>query len=353
MLRDLFPDDDESKRRIRSHRPSHVAHQLINAALWQCAHRGSLTADCVLEYIHSAIDDLRTLVKRRPIRTPVWVGFGAELPAGSRVETPWGTLRPWEERDRLLIESALRGVPPPDRGCVLETQTEVIWPVSSSVRDPGAIHGVGLEDERWKRISLALLLLQDIESPKSTEPWFCCQAQALGPGIVSSSTRQFIKGPTVSHSQLLDLQRWSHAAMHSGLAPIAVARATMMVSRITDHVDALIDGVIVWENLFGTGATQELGYRVSLNMACVLTDDGCERIALQSEIKKLYDIRSRIIHGGYHPSSSEATKLRRRVQELTLSSLQRILATHPQLLGASVDKFMSFLLTPPVRPSSL
>ena len=119
----------------------------------------------------------------------------------------------------------------------------------------------------------------------------------------------------------------------------------MMVSRISDHVDALIDGVIVWENLFAKGDAQELGFRVSVNMACVLTDDTSERVALQSEIKKLYGIRSKIVHGGYHPSPSEAAALRRRVQVLTLQSLQRIVKNHPQLLGADTNSFMSFVIS--------
>ena len=92
LFKNLFPDDDETKHRIRSHRPSSVAHQLINAALWRCAQKGSLTSDCVLEQIRSGLDGVRALVSRHPVKTPVWVGFGADLPADSQVQTPWGIL---------------------------------------------------------------------------------------------------------------------------------------------------------------------------------------------------------------------------------------------------------------------
>ena len=118
-----------------------------------------------------------------------------------------------------------------------------------------------------------------------------------------------------------------------------------MVGRITGHVDALIDGVVVWENLFGTGDAQELGYRVSMNMASVLTDDRAERVAFQDQIKRLYTERSRIVHGRKHPNASEAADLRRQVQSLTLRALRRIVTAHSRLIGADAATFMKFVIS--------
>ena len=345
VLIDLFPDDDESKGRIRSHRPSLVAHQLINAALWRCAHRRSLSADCILEYLHFGIQALRGLAKGRPVEAPVWVGFGVQLPAGTEIVTPYGILRNWAEGDRLLLSSAMSGETYPERGTVLEAHTQVSWGVSSTSPAGAIIYCVGLEDDRWKRLSLALLLLQGPDEARPTQPWFCCQAQALGPGIVSGEVRQFIKGPVVPKGQIADLQQWIDVTAKSNLDSIAVNRAISMVGRITGHVDALIDGVVVWENLFGTGDAQELGYRVSMNMASVLTDDRAERVAFQDQIKRLYTERSRIVHGRKHPNASEAADLRRQVQSLTLRALRRIVTAHSRLIGADAATFMKFVIS--------
>jgi len=343
-LNQMFPEDDEAKRRIRSHRPSSIAEQLINFSIWRCTVGNSPSADCVLAYLRRGVGDLRTLMKRHPVKTPVWVGFGVNLPAGSVVKTPWGILRPWREADRSVAISAPGGSPHQGGGCILETEAEIIWTVLSSELDPGTIQCVGLEDERWKRISLAFLLVQNKALPRLSEPWFCSQAQGLGPGIVSASTRQFAEGPTITDQQLGDLEFWLNIIGNPSLSIIAVDRTTTMVSRVYDHTDALIDGVIVWENLFAKGDNNELSFRVSLNMACVLEDEPSKRIALQLEIKKLYQLRSQIVHGVFHANPWEMAKSRNRVQELTLLSLRRLLQTYPQLIGKQQDSYTRFVI---------
>lgn len=342
-LNTIFPDDDEEKLRIRSHRPSSVAEQLINHALWRSKIDHCLNTESVLAHVKGGVNGLRRLVTGRKIKTPVWVGFGGNLPADTRLATPWGVLRPWRETDRLLVsypgsETASAG------GCVLETETAVHWTVLSSERTPGTIFTVGLEDDRWKRLCLAFLLTAQDSTTRCSKPWFCSQSQGLGPGIVSSSVSQFIKGPTISAEQLAELGFWMTRVSDPALSIIAADRATTMVGRISDHVDALIDGVIVWENLFAQGNDKELSFRVSLNMACVLEDDPAKRIALQVELKKLYELRSRIVHGGFPPNSSEVSRLRARVQDLTLLALKRLLQTHFQLLGKQQDSFTRFLI---------
>jgi hypothetical protein len=119
--------------------------------------------------------------------------------------------------------------------------------------------------------------------------------------------------------------------------------ATSMADRLIDHVDALIDGVIVWENLFGTSDIQELSYRVSMTMACVLSQQPGLRLAYQSEIKNLYTLRSKIVHGGRHLRSGENRDKRDRVQELTLLAMRALLDRHPSLVGAKPEDFVAFI----------
>jgi hypothetical protein len=61
--------------------------------------------------------------------------------------------------------------------------------------------------------------------------------------------------------------------------------------------DRLVDSVIVWENLFGT-VEGEPRLRISAALAWLLTGDPIDREARQLELKRLYDYRSKIVHGG-------------------------------------------------------
>lgn len=182
------------------------------------------------------------------------------------------------------------------------------------------------------RVALGLLLAQDPSSARPVLPWCCVEMLDGGGG--GSTFQQFIKGKVVSVHEFPELERWLGRVNNEHLPGIAVDRATAMVSRLTEHVDALIDGVIVWECLFGTGDTQELSYRVSMNLACVLSDLPKERSDYQHEIKKLYTLRSKIVHGGVRLRSGEDHDHRRRVQELTLSAMRALLDRHPSLVGA-------------------
>jgi hypothetical protein len=61
-----------------------------------------------------------------------------------------------------------------------------------------------------------------------------------------------------------------------------------------DVADALIDAVMVWDNLVGTSA--ETTCRVTASIAKALEPDKTKRRGLQRALKQIYDIRSRVVH---------------------------------------------------------
>jgi hypothetical protein len=271
------------------------------------------------------------------------VGFGVELPDGTSIETAWGTLRARRSDDAERIRS--HGAEyDPGRGCILEPPARDGW----GVRPDGqrALFLRGIEDPNWKRVALGLLLAQDPLDARPTLPWFCVEYLEGGGG--GAEFRQYRKGGDVLSDQLPEVKRWLDLLNNQRLSEVAVDRATQMVHRITDHVASLIDGVIVWESLFGPGSNQELSFRVSACMASVLSDDPAERVAYQKEIKKLYERRSGIVHGGPALKSGDDHGHRHRVQELTLSAMRALLARRPWLVGAKAQDFMAFVLG--VRP---
>ena len=117
-----------------------------------------------------------------------------------------------------------------------------------------------------------------------------------------------------------------------------------MLSRVGQTADSIVDAVIVWENLFGVGETHELSYRISMNMASMLGRTPADRIALQKEIKGLYDKRSQLVHGVKSLRPEELGQLRDRSKELTLTALRAMLGDSVGLLGASADTFTAHVL---------
>lgn len=226
----------------------------------------------------------------------------------------------------------------------MSTATQLEWNVLA-VDGPGRIVTPSIDDERWQRVALAFLLAQTDSPAKPTRPWFLAMMQPLGHGSSSGSFRQFRKGPVFNERvEVEKLEHWLELTANPLLSPIAINRAISMTSRPTDHVDAFIDAVIVWENIFGTGDVQELSYRVSMTMACILDPDPERRADLQQEIKQLYNLRSKVVHGGTHLAGSEALAVRERSQELTIDALRSVLDRHPDLLGARAAELVRFVL---------
>jgi len=76
---------------------------------------------------------------------------------------------------------------------------------------------------------------------------------------------------------------------------LAARRLVSAIARRVDHGDALIDAVMSWENLVGTST--EVTFRVTAALAKLLEGDAARRRALRKALAKVYDVRSRVVHG--------------------------------------------------------
>jgi hypothetical protein len=97
-------------------------------------------------------------------------------------------------------------------------------------------------------------------------------------------------------------------------------RLVLAIGRLGDSYarkkpeDKLVDYWIALETLFATDATQELKYRVSLRIARFIGKTTQQRQALFQEIKRSYDQRSDVVHGG-DPASKRRQRLPDVVQQ--------------------------------------
>lgn len=82
---------------------------------------------------------------------------------------------------------------------------------------------------------------------------------------------------------------------HTPSVDIAGRRLVSAVANRMDRSDALIDAVMVWENLVGTAS--EVTFRVTAALAKLLEADATKRRALRRNLAAIYGIRSRVVHG--------------------------------------------------------
>lgn len=130
------------------------------------------------------------------------------------------------------------------------------------------------------------------------------------------------------------LSEWGatiHAHFHSSLS-LAVRRTLASIAARHDAADGLVDAVIALENMFGTGQS-EVGFRLSVALAWLLEDDAESRIERQRVVMKLYNLRSKIVHG----TEVDAAKIypeRVAASDLAVKALRKLFADSPDLIRA-------------------
>jgi hypothetical protein len=77
---------------------------------------------------------------------------------------------------------------------------------------------------------------------------------------------------------------------------IALRRFSIAAAQ-EDDAEAIIDYVIALEGLLVPGAQAEVSFRMCLNGARYLADAATERMRIYQDLRKLYDIRSKLVHG--------------------------------------------------------
>lgn len=123
---------------------------------------------------------------------------------------------------------------------------------------------------------------------------------------------------------------------------IPARRVVASMTERGDPRDALIDAVVAWDAL--VGATPETVLRVTTSLAVLVEDDIARRPALQRELKAIYGLRSKLVHGNSQPSEAAAHHAHSQALDVALESLRRILAERPGLAGLNSTQRSTRLL---------
>ena len=244
-----------------------------------------------------ALEELRTAVRGEDVSTYLVSGIvGISIDPRLSVTMPWGILRAAPDGE---IRST--SVFPKQSNCILvEKRKERIKFDRSKTPDHTAQIDEGSFDRQAHLLSLACALA----SPDSSQPvvalaaWHTRILPFGGSLEVTIPPLPHMPPPVVDITEIRnDLRRWARIVRDSHHTAIAIAerRLVSAIAHRRDADDRLIDAVTVWENL--VGSRTETTFKVTLAITKMLESDITKRRALQSQLSKIYNARSDVVHG--------------------------------------------------------
>ncbi len=116
---------------------------------------------------------------------------------------------------------------------------------------------------------------------------------------------------------------WNASRQH-GLLALPLSRVSIAWMR-SSHEDRLIDYWVGLESLFLQGMNDELKFRAAIRIAEFLGATGDERVRYFEQIKKSYDLRSKVVHGSRFRAAdlAEAESATRAALRLALLKIAR------------------------------
>ena len=229
--------------------------------------------------------------------------YGISLSKECEICTPWGILRSAPSPINKQSPNPIFGEP--RATCTLVQEYEFLVRFSDSSLD---IRSEDVDTQKAHSRGLNLLLplscILALYKSKSFPPvpiarWSSSLIPFSSPfGSVSSAVRYPVSGTILVDDHVSSLESMSRILekKHPDGLDVSAIRLVSSVSRERNKSDSLIDAVIVWENLFG--ADSEVQFRVTASLAKWLESDISKRQSFQKQLKEVYDVRSRIVHGG-------------------------------------------------------
>jgi hypothetical protein len=320
--------------------PNQLVPTLIGSAGRELLGRALPTDDlsAFLDVVERHLVSFRALLEGQIVDVLAVTPFeGFALEDGVRVGVPWGTLRPampYEKNNQPFgrVEASV----------VMESwlpfQMKVDESADARVGDATALRDL---EAGSTRLVLALLLAHYTGpgSPIADEKW----RTIIVPGQRGSSfsgrglfTRAMPRAepPILRDDEVHELESWA-LRVEEAYDPsirIAVRRLITAIHERMSPEDVLIDSVMVWENLFGHGESSETKFRVTTAIALLLEQDSMQREIVRRELGKIYDARSKVVHGGEVTKKQGLQTMQARAVEVARQCLRELFLKKPALL---------------------
>ncbi len=311
--------------------------------------RSQRNVEPIIEALPDVLAAVRQLIVGGTVRAWAGAAFaGVRLPEGTSLNTALGVLRCATEPER-----GHRPGSSPEAWSIVEAELPLRWKLGE--RLPGAKLGISeafkTVNVKAARLPLAGLLALGRENvPRITWSYVRAPLRQWGPdswpvrlGWSDHTNREI---DPLNPEQQAELVEWCQLVYDHHQPSIAIAERRVMSSisdRPYSEEDALIDAVIVWENLFGHGSNVEMTFRVTTALAILLEADLTKRSQMAAELRKIYGDRSTIAHGSKLSDKRNLPAIRDRAIEIAVLALRSLFRDHPSLL-ADPDRGMRLLL---------
>jgi Apea-like HEPN len=277
---------------------------------------------------------------------------GTLLPESlSELNLDWGVIRRSDERDgRLIPATALTGevasVADDGTSIVMRYRGDLVLefniPYRIEIAPPGAfppypsLMSQGHETmQSFVEDVQSALILGMPERRIVVVPMWWSMLDPLAPGM-GTSWRAFTS-PNLTPTQLSMEQAatWQHwiGLIKTHRIPSIDVSMRRLLSASTERTapeDVLIDAVVVWENLFGAKAETTL--RISSSLAWLLGDSPPDRLIRQTMYKKIYSLRSDVVHGAPNLKMNEIQSSATDALSVSVAALRALFTSHTSLL---------------------
>lgn len=309
---------------------------LILAAYYRALLAGPLSIEAYFAAIKTILGEVRKVVSGQSCEVPVIFGFSnVDLPPGTAISVPWGTLYSPDRLDKALVPPSARI----DAVLVTKRPLKVLHisrfdPAAASEYPFAKFESCRPQMDQWatetERIANLLRLAFLLASPD--EGFFAVQYASrtvLDPfqqmPLMQWGTQLFAPSPIagLSREALTRVQEWAKKTKdHPQRLGIAMRRMLSAVSDRTDPLDGFIDAVMAWENMFS--GRPETNLRVCGAIAWLLEPDEYQRRhQLFNELKDLYGKRSNLVHGALETVADPA-RYRGRAVRIAVECLKRL-----------------------------
>ena len=334
---------------------------------------GVLQAAC--DAVHDSVELARALAGGEAVHTTATVGLGNvtladEVPAielpGMRVRRP----SPFEQRNVPFATQPTIVLDVDTRLRLLNVASQAFMPNED---DMEALRNFAAEQERLREHTPEISRTSASIAERITQVRFAMalashQRRLIGPiwlytvfrnpltGSGGNSLQGFNDPTSTFPSQVIDpiiarsISKYCVATddLDQGLR-VGRRRILRAISERNDPIDSFIDFVIAWESL--VGSSENTSYVVAATMSLLLAPDNVQkRKSLYSQIRKLYDRRSGLVHGTIgHDVESKSFKLADvrsyadQSGKLAIDTFKRVLR-RPELIGLSAQERSRMIL---------
>lgn len=317
-----------------------------------------------------AVESSVSAIQRKSVDVPVRIGLtGVLMPEGaSEIDLGWARIRPARESDfgpiydRILKGETETTTEEGDRIKVShrgDLVVEMEIPYKVRIRDsmdvgsewPQDLDPGPLIGERMQSIRLGLLLAYGNVKPRVLvqQSWMRILDPLDSNTTLSWSRPDSFNGLVPRQLKADDIPEWRRWSMliaehRTPSVKIATSRAITAVAERSSPEDVLVDAVVVWENLFGS--QQETTMRVTSSLAWLLGENVSDRKLKAAQFKKLYTLRSGIVHGSRELKPGEARIKADEAVDVALDALRKVFGERQDLLRekSSEDRSNRLLL---------